>query len=224
MENSSYPTKKGWRFWLPIVCFVIGLFSIFSGLAGCNDHITVHLPERDMTVTVPVEPTEADKSDSVWGGIIWCGVSYYAFRKLNRKTASITQEIPNHDNSKTGHPQNLTAPQSAENPKQSVSFSESKMANALASDGAWVGGTVLLTKIQLSFKPNGLNSFTQELTGIGDGVSFSIPLSEIKSLSIEDAPFTKIVVVNTDAKTFKFRCYGAKEFLEKLKTNTSARG
>jgi len=76
MENSSHPTKKGWRFWLPIVCFVIGLFSIFSGLAGCNDHITVHLPGRGMTVTVPVEPTEADKDDSFWGGIIWCGVSF----------------------------------------------------------------------------------------------------------------------------------------------------
>jgi hypothetical protein len=49
-------------------------------------------------------------------------------------------------------------------------------------------------------------------------------LSEIiKSLSIKDAPFTKIVIVNTDAKTFKFRCYGAKEFLEKIKNNISDR-
>jgi len=72
---------------------------------------------------------------------VWC--VFYAFRKLNRKQHALLKKHQIMTIQKTGNTQSLNVPNLLKNPKQSESFSESKMANALASDGAWVGGTVI---------------------------------------------------------------------------------
>ncbi|WP_299975679.1 hypothetical protein [uncultured Pseudoteredinibacter sp.] len=78
--------------------------------------------------------------------------------------------------------------------------------------GLWVGGTVYLTEEGLRFSPNGLN----ELFHKGDN-SLSILFTHMNSIELENGFFTKIIRISTAFGVFKFRCYGAKKFIEIIK-------
>ena len=74
------------------------------------------------------------------------------------------------------------------------------------SGGLWVGGTLTVGDGHVRFEPNALNrSFLVE------DVSFSIGPGEIKSVRVEPAMATDIVVLNLDRAERRFRCYGAKD-------------
>ena len=73
--------------------------------------------------------------------------------------------------------------------------------------GLWVGGSVELTTQPLTFRPNVVNRAVHR----GD-YSFSVPLSEITSVTYEPGFLTVIVVVTTRHGRFKLRCFAARRF------------
>lgn len=80
--------------------------------------------------------------------------------------------------------------------------------------GLWVGGTVVLSDQGVEFSPNALNRKLHEQI---DGVS--IPASSIKAIEHKFGWFTGIVEVVHAQGTFRFRCYGAKNLVQKYNEN-----
>lgn len=79
--------------------------------------------------------------------------------------------------------------------------------------GLWVGGMIYLLPDCLDFRPNAMNRFFHE----GD-VSFKVPLADITSLTDQFGLVTRIVVVKPrKGAEFKFRCYGAAEFAQRIR-------
>lgn len=78
--------------------------------------------------------------------------------------------------------------------------------------GLWVGGRVYLTSSCLLFEPNKVNKFLHDDVGV-----VRIPVGEINTVEREFGFVTGIVRVCTEHGDFKFRCYGAREFADKIK-------
>lgn len=78
--------------------------------------------------------------------------------------------------------------------------------------GLWVGGRIFLTTSYLLFEPNKVNKFLHDNVGV-----VKIPVGEINAVEREFGFVTGIVRVCTEHGDFKFRCYGAREFADKIK-------
>lgn len=79
--------------------------------------------------------------------------------------------------------------------------------------GLWVGGTATLTGTHLLFGSNALNDAFHT-----ESQAFAIPLSDISDVAVEFGWLTKIIAVSTrDGQTRRLRCFGAKDFAEKIK-------
>ncbi|CAI8796552.1 MULTISPECIES: hypothetical protein [Pseudomonas] len=72
--------------------------------------------------------------------------------------------------------------------------------------GLWVGGKMVLTKTAVHLNANALNRMVQDGT-----LDIEIPIGMIRAVANEGGFFTKIIRLDTDAGSVKFRCYGAKE-------------
>jgi hypothetical protein len=72
--------------------------------------------------------------------------------------------------------------------------------------GLWVGGTMVLTRTAIHLNANAMNRLVQDGT-----LDIEIPIGMIRKVSNEGGFFTKIIRLDTDAGSVKFRCYGAKE-------------
>jgi hypothetical protein len=78
--------------------------------------------------------------------------------------------------------------------------------------GLWVGGKATLTNSQLSFEPNAMNRLAQ--TG---ELSVVVPLYEIKGVTLQNAFLTNIIVIRTKKSTLRLRCFGAADFMQKIR-------
>ncbi len=79
--------------------------------------------------------------------------------------------------------------------------------------GLWVGGHVHLTSSELSFEPNEMN---RQLNS--GRIEFRIPLNEITSIETKSAFMTSIVEVHAGrGQRARFRCYGARQFAERIR-------
>lgn len=86
--------------------------------------------------------------------------------------------------------------------------------------GLWVGGTAIVTDDTLRFEPNGLNRIF-----LAEDVSFAIPLRELRSVRVEPAMATDIVVLTTATGERRVRCYQAKDLadaIEAARTGSAA--
>ncbi|WP_417696929.1 hypothetical protein [Pseudomonas sp.] len=72
--------------------------------------------------------------------------------------------------------------------------------------GMWVGGKLVLSQTRVRLNANAMNRLVQDGT-----LDIELPLELIRNVSIEGGFITKIVRLDTDAGSVKFRCYGAKE-------------
>lgn len=81
-----------------------------------------------------------------------------------------------------------------------------------ATGGTWVGGTVVLTKTELSFSANKMNRATQKGT-----LDVSFPVDRIIGAAITGGIGTKIIAVRmTGDEVFEFRCNKATDVLAAL--------
>ena len=72
--------------------------------------------------------------------------------------------------------------------------------------GLWVGGKVEVTHAVVRLSANALNRVVQEGT-----LDIELPLELVRKVSVEGGFVTKIVRLDTDAGSAKFRCFGAKD-------------
>ncbi|ALU42176.1 hypothetical protein [Pseudoalteromonas rubra] len=84
--------------------------------------------------------------------------------------------------------------------------------------GLWVGGAAILTQDHINFTPNTLN----EIFHKGDN-ALSIPLAHIFNIDLEFGFLTKIIAVTTPYGIFKFRCFGAQSFMQKIESQIQHR-
>lgn len=81
-----------------------------------------------------------------------------------------------------------------------------------ATDGTWVGGTIVLTNTKLSFSANKMNRFVQKGT-----LDVSFPVDRIIGAAIIGGVGTKIISVRmTGDEVFEFRCNKAGEAVAAL--------
>lgn len=83
--------------------------------------------------------------------------------------------------------------------------------------GLWVGGGLVVTQHVVRLSANALNRAVQDGT-----LDIELPLALVRKVSIEGGFITKIVRLDTDAGSVKFRCFGAKDIaslIEKLITS-----
>lgn len=86
-----------------------------------------------------------------------------------------------------------------------------------ATDGTWVGGTIVLTHTELAFTANAMNRAVQKGT-----LDVAFPLDRIIGAAITGGIGTKIITVKlTGDETFEFRCNGAADVLASLETALS---
>lgn len=85
--------------------------------------------------------------------------------------------------------------------------------------GLWVGGTVLITDESVAFAPNGMNIAVHR-----DLCPVMIPRQNIESVRREFGWLTGIVVVTHKEGEFRFRCFGAKNFAERVCTALELKG
>ena len=82
--------------------------------------------------------------------------------------------------------------------------------------GLWVGGRVTLTESALEFAPNAMNR------GVTRGeLDVRIPLRDVTAVTVEFGVATKIIVIESPARTFKIRCYGAEKLAEHIRAAMS---
>ncbi len=72
--------------------------------------------------------------------------------------------------------------------------------------GLWVGGRVTVTPTAVHLNANAMNRMAQ-----GGTLDVELPMASIRKVTVEGGFMTKIVRLDTDAYSAKFRCYGAKE-------------
>jgi hypothetical protein len=84
-----------------------------------------------------------------------------------------------------------------------ISHFAAEAANALAG-GVWVGGTMVLTAEELTFRASDTNRLTKTGT-----IDFACRLSEIVNATVGEGFGTKIIVVHTKHGEFSFKCFGA---------------
>jgi hypothetical protein len=72
--------------------------------------------------------------------------------------------------------------------------------------GLWVGGKMELTQTAVRLSANAMNRLIQDGT-----LDIELPLALVRKVSVEGWFVMKIVRLDTDDGSVKFRCYGAKE-------------
>jgi hypothetical protein len=72
--------------------------------------------------------------------------------------------------------------------------------------GLWVGGKVTVTQNAVHLNANAMNRMAQDGT-----LDVELPMTSIRKVTVEGGFVTKIVRLDTDAYSVKFRCYGAKD-------------
>jgi hypothetical protein len=72
--------------------------------------------------------------------------------------------------------------------------------------GLWVGGKMVLTQTAVRLSANAMNRLIQDGT-----LDIELPLELVRKVSVEGWFGMKIVRLDTDAGSVKFRCYGAKD-------------
>lgn len=83
---------------------------------------------------------------------------------------------------------------------------------ASATDGVWVGGTIVLTDTELTFGANAMNRAVQKGT-----LEVAIPLETIVGGAITGGVGTTIITLQlVGGDRFEFRCSGAKDVLATL--------
>lgn len=80
-----------------------------------------------------------------------------------------------------------------------------------AMGGLWVGGRVTLTRTQLAFNPNRLNSSMHK----GE-IDWIIKLSDIESIEVTSSIGMPVTNVATKERRVRFRCWGAKRFVSRI--------
>lgn len=78
--------------------------------------------------------------------------------------------------------------------------------------GLWVGGQADLTTEYLQFRPNSANKSVHS-----NDCSLDIPLAALRSVTVQKAPVTSIVVNETEHGPFKIRCVGAARFADLIR-------
>ncbi|PSS59307.1 hypothetical protein [Pseudomonas sp. BBP2017] len=79
------------------------------------------------------------------------------------------------------------------------------------SAGLWVGGKLVVTQSVIRLSANAVNRFVQHGT-----LDIEVPLALIRKVSVEHGYITKIVSLETDAGSVKFRCFGAKAIAREI--------
>ena len=74
--------------------------------------------------------------------------------------------------------------------------------------GLWVGGKMVVTQTVVRLSANAMNRVVQEGT-----LDIELPLALVRKVSVEGGFLTKIVRMDTDAGSVKFRCFGAKDIV-----------
>lgn len=72
--------------------------------------------------------------------------------------------------------------------------------------GLLVGGKVTVTQNAVHLNANAMNRMAQDGT-----LDVQLPMTSIRKVTVEGGFVTKIVRLDTDAYSVKFRCYGAKD-------------
>lgn len=88
-----------------------------------------------------------------------------------------------------------------------------------ANGGSWVGGKMALTRTSVRLSASALNRLVQEGT-----LDIDLPLAMIRKVTLEGGFVTKIVRLDTDAGSVKFRCFGARDvaaLIEKMTLSQS---
>ncbi|UZE09611.1 hypothetical protein [Pseudomonas sp. B21-053] len=88
-----------------------------------------------------------------------------------------------------------------------------------ANGGLWVGGKMALTRTSVRLSASALNRLVQEGT-----LDIDLPLAMIRKVTLEGGFVTKIVRLDTDAGSVKFRCFGARDvaaLIEKMTLSQS---
>ena len=86
--------------------------------------------------------------------------------------------------------------------------------------GLWVGGKVEVTHSVVRLSANALNRVIQDGT-----MDIELPLALVRKVSVEGGFVTKIVRLDTDVGSVKFRCFGAKDvasLIERMTHSTAA--
>ncbi|HBE88487.1 MAG TPA: hypothetical protein DDW67_05025 [Elusimicrobia bacterium] len=78
--------------------------------------------------------------------------------------------------------------------------------------GLWVGGRIYVTTASVTFSVNAMNkAFHSPIPDV------RIPLAEITEVTHEPAIFMDTITVKGGGKELKFKCYGAKKVLARIK-------
>ena len=86
--------------------------------------------------------------------------------------------------------------------------------------GLWVGGKVEVTHSVVRLSANALNRVIQDGT-----MDIELPLALVRKVSVEVGFVTKIVRLDTDVGSVKFRCFGAKDvasLIERMTHSTAS--
>ncbi|MBD9591004.1 hypothetical protein IB254_28360 [Pseudomonas sp. PDM03] len=86
--------------------------------------------------------------------------------------------------------------------------------------GLWVGGKVEVTHSVVRLSANALNRAIQDGT-----MDIELPLALVRKVSVEGGFVTKIVRLDTDVGSVKFRCFGAKDvasLIERMTHSTAS--
>jgi hypothetical protein len=79
--------------------------------------------------------------------------------------------------------------------------------------GLWVGGRITLTRLSLTFAPNGLNrALHRDLSDV------EIRLAEIAAIDVLPGFVTKIIAIRLPRHVAKVRCFGASAVAERIRT------
>lgn len=77
--------------------------------------------------------------------------------------------------------------------------------------GLWVGGRFQVDGSRAQFTPNVVNRWIHN-----DHTSFSFPLNELKAAKRQFGFITGVVLLRTDQREYKIRCFGAKQIANEL--------
>jgi hypothetical protein len=78
--------------------------------------------------------------------------------------------------------------------------------------GLWVGGRLVVTNSRLTFTPNAANRAVHtQLPEV------SVELDAIRSVTLLPGLITQIILVETDDRSVRFRCFGAASVAERLR-------
>ena len=79
--------------------------------------------------------------------------------------------------------------------------------------GLWVGGKAILTKTDLSFTPNGLNS---AFHAFPERLGWTVSLAAVIEVRVRRGVLTNIIEVQSAAGQVSIRCFGAKSFSARI--------